>query len=139
MIGCQHLRNCAAGRMSDEMHPVETQVIDEPQRVRGPLLYFVGWLALARAHPAMIEGHNLECRGKGSDLCRPVGAAVAKARHEHDGWTCARNVIGQRSAIDREHQHCHVSSCLGWADKNMTQRCFQLTRILPSKRWRLSR
>jgi hypothetical protein len=21
------------------------------------------------AHPAMIEGHDLECRGKGSDLC----------------------------------------------------------------------
>jgi hypothetical protein len=111
-------------------------VIDEPQRVRGPLLYVVGRLALARAHPAMIEGHNLECRGKGSDLCRPVGAAVAKTRHEHDGWTCARNVIGQRSAIDREHQHCHVVSRLGWADKNMTQRCFQLTR---NKRWRLLR
>jgi hypothetical protein len=47
--------------MSDQMHPVETQVIDEPQRVRGPLLYFVGRLALARAHPAMIEGHDLEC------------------------------------------------------------------------------
>ena len=36
-------------RMSDQMHPVETKVIDEPQRVRGPLLYFVGRLAFARA------------------------------------------------------------------------------------------
>ena len=60
MIGCEYL--------SDQMHPVETYVIDEPQRVRGPLLYFVGRLAFARAHPAMIEGHNLECRGKGSLL-----------------------------------------------------------------------
>ena len=110
MIGCEYLRNRTAGRMSDQMHPVETQVIDEPQRVRGPLLYFVGRRALARAHPAMIEGHDLECRGKGSDLCHPVGAAFAKARHEHDGWTCAGNLIGQRSAIDRDHQHCHVAS-----------------------------
>jgi hypothetical protein len=61
MIGREYLRNGTAGRMSDQMHPVETQVIDEPQRVRGPLLYFVGRLALARAHPAMIEGHDLEC------------------------------------------------------------------------------
>jgi len=76
-------------------------------------------LALARAHPAMIESHDLECRGKGGNLCHPVGAMFAKARHEHDGWTCAGNVIGQRSAIDRDHQHCHVASCLGWADKNM--------------------
>jgi hypothetical protein len=58
--GCEYL--------SDQMHPVETYVIEEPQRVRGPLLYFVGRLAFARAHPAMIEGHNLECRGKGSLL-----------------------------------------------------------------------
>ena len=36
MIGCEHLRNGTAGRMSDQMHAVETQVIDEPQRVRGP-------------------------------------------------------------------------------------------------------
>src|SRR5215510_11936639 len=95
--------------MSDQMHPVETQVIDEPQRVRGPLLYFVGRLALARAHPAMIKSHDLECRGKGGNLCHPVGAVFAKARHEHDGWTCARNVIGQRSAIDRDHRH--LSCC----------------------------
>src|SRR6516225_7851960 len=61
-------------------------------------------LALARAHPAMIESHDLECRGKGGDLCHPIGAMFAKARHEHDGWTCAGNVIGQRSAIDRDHQ-----------------------------------
>ncbi len=40
MIGREYLRNGTAGRMSDQMHPVETQVIDEPQRVRGPLLYF---------------------------------------------------------------------------------------------------
>ena len=72
VIGREYLRNVTAGRMSDEMHPVETQVIDEPQRVRGLLLYFVGRLALARAHPAMIEGHDLECRGKGGDLsCKP--------------------------------------------------------------------
>jgi len=79
------------------------------QRVRGPLLYCVWRLALARAHPAMIESHDLECRGKGGDLCHPVGAMFAKARHEHDGWTCAGNVIGQRSAIDRDHQRCHVA------------------------------
>jgi hypothetical protein len=98
------MRKGTAGRMSDQMYPVETQVIDEPQRVRGPLLYFVGRLALARAHPAMIEGHDLECRRKGGDLCHPVGAVFAKARHEHDGWTCAGNVIGERSAIDRDYQ-----------------------------------
>jgi len=61
MIGREYLRNGTPGRMSDQMHPVETQVIYEPQRVRGPLLYFVGRLALARAHPAMIGGHDLEC------------------------------------------------------------------------------
>src|SRR5262249_18584386 len=94
VIGCEYLRNRTAGRMSDQMHPVETEVIDEPQRVGGPLLYFVGRRALARAHPVMIEGHDLECRGKGSDLCPPVGAAIAKARHEHDGCTFAGNVIG---------------------------------------------
>jgi hypothetical protein len=121
VVGCEYLRNGTPGRMSDQMHPVETQVIDEPQRVRGPLLYFVGRLALARAHPAMVEGHDLECRGKGSDLCRPVGAAVAKARHEHDGCTCARNVIGQRSAIDRDHQHCQ---------------CCNPPNCVFSKRWR---
>ena len=75
-------------------------MIDKPQRVRGPLLYFVGRLALARAYPAMIEGHYLVCSGKGGNLCHPVGAVFAKACHEHDGWTCARNVIEQRSAID---------------------------------------
>src|SRR6266478_7326793 len=68
VIGREYLRDGTAGRMSDQMHSVETQVIDEPQRVRGPLLYFVGRLALAGAHPAMIEGHDLECRGKGGDL-----------------------------------------------------------------------
>src|SRR5262249_41596455 len=115
--------------MSDQMHPVETEVIDEPQRVGGPLLYSVGRLALARAHPAMIEGHDLECRGKGGDLCHPVGAGFAKARHEHDWYTCAGNIIGQRSAIGRDHQHRHVASCLGWVDKIMAQRCFQFTRI----------
>src|SRR5262249_12560139 len=113
----EYLRDGTPGRMSNQMHLVETYVIDEPQRVRGPLLYFVGRLAFARAHPAMIEGHNLECRRKGSDLCRPVGAAFAKARHEHDGCTSAGNVIGQHSAIGRNHQHCHVASRLGWADK----------------------
>jgi hypothetical protein len=140
MIGCQHLRNGAAGRMSDQMHLVETQVIDEPQRVRGPLLYFVGRLALARAHPTMIEGHDLECRGKGGDLCRPVGTAFAKARHEHDGCTCAGNVIRQRSAIGCNHQHCHVASRLGWVDKNMVKRCFQPTRICPrTSLWLMAR
>jgi hypothetical protein len=113
MVACCYLRNGTAGRMSDQMHPVETQVIDEPQRVRGPLLYFVGRLALTRAHPAMIESHDLECRGKGGNLCHLVGAVFAKARHEHNGWTCTGNVIGQRSAIDRDHRHCHVASCLG--------------------------
>src|SRR5215831_14773909 len=110
--------------MSDQMHPLETYVIDEPQRVRGPLFYLVGRLALARAHPAMIESHNLECRGKGSNLCRPVGAAFAKARHEHDGCTCARSVIGQRSAIGRNHQHCHVASRLGWLTKTLPSAAF---------------
>jgi hypothetical protein len=66
--------NGTAGRMSDQMHPVETQVIDEPQRVRGPLLYFVGRLALARAHPAMIEGHDLEERR------RPVPSSRCRVR-----------------------------------------------------------
>src|SRR5262245_43696184 len=81
-----------------------------------PLLYFVGRLALARAHPAMIEGHDLECRGKGGHLCHPVGAAFAKPRHEHDGCTCAGIVIGARSAIGRNHQHCHVAIRLGWVE-----------------------
>src|SRR5262249_37775712 len=115
MIGCEHLRNGTAGRMSDQMHAVETQVIDEPQRVRGPLLSLVGWPPPPPPPPAMIESHDLECRGKGGDLCHPVGAVFAKAWHEHDGWTCAGNVIGQRSAIDRDHQHCHVArSSQGW-------------------------
>jgi hypothetical protein len=48
VIGCEYLRNGTAGRMSDQMHPVETHVIDEPQGIRGPLLYFVGrWPLLA--------------------------------------------------------------------------------------------
>ena len=71
-------------------------------------------LALSAPHAGESGGgHVVQKQG------RPVGAAVAKARHEHDGWTCARNAIGQRSAIDRDHQHCHVANCLGWADKNM--------------------
>src|SRR5262249_28243670 len=105
MIGCEHLRDGTAGRMSNQMHAVETQVIDEPQRVRGPLLYFVGRLALARAHPAMIESHDLECREKGRTLPHTLGTFCAKPRHEPEGWTCPGNVIGQRSAIDRNHQY----------------------------------
>src|SRR5262249_51798848 len=94
MIGCENLRNGAAGRMSDQMHPVETRVIEEPKRARGLSLYFGGRLVLSRAPPAMIEGQAWKCREKGGSLSHPVGPASAKPRHEHDGCACAGNVIG---------------------------------------------
>src|SRR5262249_21909917 len=81
-----------------------------------------GW-ARRGPPPAMIERNDLECRGEGGDLCHPVGAVFAKARHEHDGWTCAGNVIGQRSAIDRDHQHCHIArSSQGWRGGSLPRR-----------------
>src|SRR5215510_7783541 len=79
----------------------------------------------------MIEGHDLECRGKGSDLCRPVGAAVVKARREHDGWTCARN------AMDSVPPSIVIISTvmlpIVWdgLTRTWTQRCFQTHTHLP--------
>src|SRR5262249_56094618 len=56
----------------------------------GPWLYVGGGRAPARAPPAMIESHDLECRGKGGDLiaheyererdCEVVGVALLEAR-----------------------------------------------------------
>src|SRR5260370_29064512 len=61
MIGREYLRNGTAGRAMGRGHAAAHRSPGCPTRCTRFRLYFVGRLALARAHPAMIEGHDLEC------------------------------------------------------------------------------
>ena len=110
MAGGNHLRNRPAGGVANQMHPADFQMIHQPQRIAGPLLDAVRRRSGAGADAAMIERHRPEIRRERLNLRLPVRAVTAEPRDKHDRRPCARRLIGQRSAIDRDQRRPSAGS-----------------------------
>ena len=102
----EDLRDRAAGRMADDMRPLDLQRIHQPDHVGR---HAVDGKAAARqvalADPAMVVGDDVEGLGEGGDLVVPERGKPAQPRHEHDGEPDTLALVIERAVADYDPRH----------------------------------
>src|ERR1700722_3080060 len=97
--------------MADEMSFLDTNVIEQRNRVLCPLFYRIRRPASAVADTAVIEGYGCEMRSERIDLRLPKAAETAKAGNEQHGLAAPGHRITDASASNVNPRHGFVS-CL---------------------------
>ena len=106
MLDRENLRDRPAGRMPDDVGPLDLQRIHQPDDVgRHAVDGKPAARQVALADPAMVVGDDVEIFGESGDLIVPERGEPGQPRHEEDGEPDTLPLIIERAVADYDPRH----------------------------------